>query len=100
MTDSVGGYGRPVTTGAHTSKGAGPPGPPPSSGASALGEDHRVDDLVGEGLPAGVPKRPQVAEHTGDGIQHVGDVADEAHKAAERLGVHHADQAEGEGLSA
>src|SRR6266511_3744767 len=77
------------------------PSPSPAKAPRTLVRDHdRVDHLVGEGLAAVVPQRPQEADVAGKAVQDVGEVADEGHATADRLAVVHAQQLQAERLLA
>src|ERR1017187_2295317 len=57
---------------------------PPDSWRSDR-DDDRAQDLVSEGLPLGIPERPQVADVAGNPVQDVHDVTGEGHPPADRL---------------
>src|SRR6266516_3513230 len=61
---------------------------------TALGDHHGAGELVGEGLPTGVPQWPQQADWQAGHVEHVGEVADEGVAGADRQAVVHAEQAD------
>src|SRR6266516_4594711 len=63
-------------------------GPPAWSGR----DDHGPHDLVGQGLPLGVPEREEVADVADDAVHEVADVPDERVQRADRLAGLLADQ--------
>jgi len=64
------------------------------------GNDDRLHDLVGQGLPLDVPEREGPADEADDRVKNVADIADEGRGDADRLAGLLADEPQAKGLPA